>query len=394
MNLLQDIITYIRRIIKSPTNAEITDNLLIDYINRFWLMDVQAEMQLFDFRTKYQFQTTPGISSYNMPMYDVQTQPGGETIAPFPVYQGFMAPARVNGIDVPFYTQPGQFYDLWPNYSNLLAPTVLGNGTTGPYTINLSYSPVVPGHVDMAGIIATGVNIDPIYGTDINTSVPVTSTYPSVYITATGADGRNIVVCDSGQFLANTTDGNIYGLLITQGNAPYGNTALPNGGMLPTPYSMTQNTINYTSGVITNLYFPQAVPPGTNINTQCYWFQPGLPRAICFENNVITLRNPPDKQYLVELEAYLTPAAFLSSSQSIPFAYMCEFIARGAARKMLADTMDTEQFQFYEGLYQEQKMLVWKRSQRQFTATRTQTLYSQSGFANANSNGLYGTGAI
>jgi hypothetical protein len=58
---------------------------------------------------------------------------------------------------------------------------------------------------------------------------------------------------------------------------------------------------------------------------------------------------------------------------------MCEYIARGAARKILADTGDIEQFQFYEPFFIEQEQLVWKRSQRQFTATRTQTIFSEGG---------------
>src|SRR5580693_9032598 len=98
MNLLQDIVTYVRRIIKSPSNATITDNLIIDYINRFWIMDVDARLQLFDLKTNYTFQTTPGIAQYNMPLYNVQTEPGSQVIASFPVYQGFMMPAFVNGI--------------------------------------------------------------------------------------------------------------------------------------------------------------------------------------------------------------------------------------------------------------------------------------------------------
>ena len=61
MNLLSDVITYVRRIIKSPSNAVISDELIIDYINRFWIMDVDARMQLFDLKTKYQFQTTPAV---------------------------------------------------------------------------------------------------------------------------------------------------------------------------------------------------------------------------------------------------------------------------------------------------------------------------------------------
>src|ERR1700680_3470391 len=101
MNLLSDIITYVRRIIKSPSNAVISDNLIIDYINRFWIVDVDARIQLFDLKTKYQFQTTPAVDRYNMPLYSVQTEPGSQTIGMFPVYQGFLSPAKINGIQVP-----------------------------------------------------------------------------------------------------------------------------------------------------------------------------------------------------------------------------------------------------------------------------------------------------
>ncbi len=96
-----------------------------------------------------------------------------------------------------------------------------------------------------------------------------------------------------------------------------------------------------------------------------------------FYNNTLTLRNVPDTQYLVELDAYLSPSAFLTSASAIPYAYMSEYIARGAARKILSDTGDVEQFQFYEPLFQEQELLVWKRSQRQWTNNRTETIYSQ-----------------
>ncbi len=391
MNLLQDIITYIRRIIKTPSNAVISDNLIIDYINRFWIMDVDARIQLFDLKTKYTFQTTPGIDQYNMPLYDIQVEPGNQNIASYPVYQGFMSPARVNGINVPFYTQRGDFFNLWPNYVQQLVQIGTGSGGAGPYTFNIPFfeSPSTPpnlqnylltGHVDITGIIATGSNVDPIFGTDLNLTVPVTSVSSAVYFTSTDSNGRNIVVQDSGQFLLGNTGSNLYGLLMSPGNAPLGNSALPNGGALPTPYSTTQNTINYNTGTATNVYFPTAIPAGAPINAQCYYIAPGLPRAILFYNNVLTLRNPPNTQYQVELDAYLTPAAFLSTGAAIPFGYMSEYIARGAARKILADTGDVEQFQFYEPLFKEQEILVWKRSQRQFTATRSQTIYSQNGF--------------
>lgn len=373
MNLLGDIITYVRRLIKSPSNAQITDNLLIDYINRFWLMDVDARIQLFDLKTKYQFQTTPGIDQYNMPLYNVQVEPGGQDIGPFPVYQGFAQACYADGIQVPFYTQRDSFFNLWPNYLQFLPTAATGNGTTGPYNIPLPFFPALPGHIDITGIISTGGIQDPplvASGPSTNLlSIPTTSVYPAVYFTATAANGQNIIVSDSGQFLSDNTDGNLYGLLLAPGPAPDGNDPLVGG------YSTTVNTVNYTQGYA-NVTFPVAVPDGTPIQAQCYFVQQGIPRAILYYNNILTVRPPCDTQYLIELNAYLSPAAFLNSGSAIPFGYMAEYIARGAARKILSDTGDMEQFQFYEPFFKEQETLVWKRSQRQFTATRTGTIFS------------------
>lgn len=396
MNLLQDIITYVRRIIKSPSNALITDNLIIDYINRFWIMDVDARMQVFDLKTKYQFQTSPGVDRYNMPLYDVQTEPGNQTIGLYPVYQGFLSPAYVNGIQVPLQTQKNSFFNIWPNVVQYQGIVGVGDGSTGPYNLQMPVSPgnnvplnppinyLLRGHIDITGIIALGPNnIDPPVVSSIVAStsipaVPVTSVDPAVYITSTDVTGANVVVSDSGQFLSGNVN---YGLLMNPGKAPFGNTALSGG------YTIISNTVNYFTGEI-NVLFPVAIPAGVNIMAQSYYFQSGLPRAILYYNNTLTLRSPPSQQWLVELDAYLSPAAFLNTESAIPFGYMAEYLARGAARKILSDTGDIEQFQFYEPLFKEQELLVWKRSQRQWTNDRTQTIYShglnqgQSGFNN------------
>lgn len=401
MNLLSDIITYVRRIIKSPSDALISDNLIVDYINRFWISDVDARIQLFDLKTTYQFQTVPGVDRYNMPLYDTQTSANGSpqaSISFYPVYQGFLSPVYINGIQVPLMTEKNYFFNLYPNIVQSPIQVGIGDGTSGPYTFNIPFlgpqaTPVNPpvqgllrGHVDITGIIATGQNVDPIVGTTLDLNVPVTSVFSAIYFTSIASDGSSIVVSDSGQFLSTNRN---YGMLMVPGKAPAGNLALS-----ANTYSTTQNTINYLTGAAKNITFPVAVPQGAVINAQCYLFQSGLPRSILFYDNVLTLRAPPDKQYLVELEAYLTPAGFLSTSQAIQFAYMSEYIARGAARKILSDTGDVEQLNFYEGLFKEQEMLVWKRSQRQFTSTRTQTIYSQglsqsqAGYGNLGGNAI------
>jgi hypothetical protein len=368
-------------------------------------MDVDARLQLFDLKTKYQFQTVPGVDQYNMPLYSVQSEtpnePASQDVYYYPVYQGFVGPAYINGIQVPLQTQKQSFFNIWPNIVQQPNFVATGTGTSNPYTFTIPISPqntnpanppyqyILRGHVDINGIIANANNPipggsfqDPIFGNKINVNIPTSSILPAVYITTIDANGNSIVVSDSGQFLFESgSNMPNYGLLMTPGNAPYGNTVLPGG------YSTTSNTVNYFTGVI-NVNFPIVIPLGNEINVQCFYFQCGLPRTLLYYNNTLTLRSPPDQQYLVEIDAYLSPAAFFNQSQAIPFAYMAEYIARGAARKILSDTGDIEQFQFYEPLFREQEMLVWKRSQRQWTASRTTTIYSeglnqgQSGFNN------------
>lgn len=398
MNLLQDIITYVRRIVKSPSNAVLTDNLIIDYINRFWIMDVDARLQLFDLKTTYQFQTVPSIDRYNMPLYNVQVEPGGQNIGMYPVYQGLLPPVYINGIQVPFETQRSQFFNIWPNVVQNLGVVITGDGTAGPYTIQIPLLPgnvppnpplegILRGHIDIAGIIATGNNVDPPITDDVGAgaaiaSVPVTSVDSAFFLTTLGIDNAPITVADSGWFLASDQN---YGLLMNPGNAPFGNQRL--GG----DYDNFENTVNYITGEV-NVTFPVIIPTGNNINAQVLFFQTGLPRGFLYYNNTITLRSPADQSYPVQVDAYLSPAAFLNTSAAIPFGYMAEYLARGAARKILSDTGDVEQFQFYEPLFREQEMLVWKRSQRQWTATRTQTLYSQGFGQGAGFNNNFGGG--
>jgi hypothetical protein len=369
----------------------LSDSLIIDYINRFYISDVDARIQLFDYKTRYSFETVPFVDQYNMPYYGIgpynpnnplnpfgapgsqynpmfplQTEPGN-TIAPYPVYQGFMSPAYVNGIEVPLMTSQSSFFRIWPNYIEPMSPVAEGNNGA-IYSFQIPFQPALRGNIDVTGQIAAYNNPLKAGQQDtVNYAVPLSSVFSGVYITTQDANGNPLIVQDSGQVLS--TNANL-GLL--RGNCT-------------STWNATTNVVNYLTGEVF-VTFSSNVPPNVNINAQNYFFEPGMPRSIGYFNNILLLRPPPDNNYLVELTAYLSPASFLNSSQAIPFGYMAEYLARGAARKILSDTGDIEQFQFYEPLFREQETLVWKRSQRQFTADRTDTIFSslsgQSPFSN------------
>lgn len=386
MNLLSDILVYVRRLVKAPSNAVLSDALILDYINRFWILDVAARIQLFDMKTKYGFWTSPGVTSYNMPYYGInqfptQVESGGPTIGSYPVYQGFMNPAYCNGIQIPFYTQRDSFYKVWTPYIQSLNIATVGDGTD-TYTLQIPYFPAIRGHVDPTGIIASGSTIDPIVGSQLGYqgvtplsggNPPLTSLYPAVTITAQSSNNETLVVTDSGQF--SSSDINV-GWLQTNNSA--------------NPQTIqAAGTVNYQTGAVT-VTFSENIPDGNDIQANCYFYEPGICRAVLFYDNVITVQPPPNVPYYIEMDAYLSPAAFLNSASALQFGYMSEYIARGAARKILSDTGDVEQFNFYEPLFKEQESLVWKRSQRQFTATRTGTIFSElesQGTSNFNTSG-------
>ena len=377
MNLLADVLTYIRRIIKSPSDAQITDNLIIDYINRFCLLDMDARIQLFDYKTTYGFMCTPNIVHYNMPYYGInqfKSQMQGTppaSISPYPIYQGFKGPCYINGIIVPFYTQREEFYSYWAPYLQNIQATAVGDGVSTSYDMLLPFFPCPAGHVDVTGIITVGSTVDPIVGTSLNTNVPITAVTPGVIITGLNTSNFLETVTDSGQF--DITDQTTGFLQTTDGQDV-----------------VAAGTCNYVTGETTAI-FNEPIGEGQPIQANCYFYQPVIPTAVLYFNNTLTILPPPNQPYFIQLDAYLTPAAYLNSASPLQFGYMSEYIARGAARKILSDTGDVEQLQLYEPFFKEQEMLVWKRSQRIFTATATPSFFSAPG--GGNSTNLNWTGS-
>jgi hypothetical protein len=201
MNVLQDVLIYMRRLLKTQSNAGISDQLLIDYVNRFCTIDLPARITSFDLKRTYTFFTKANVDMYNMPLYSLQTPTlaNSQAISYYPVYQGFSDPVYINGVETPYFNQPSTFYRVFTNQALMQPNIAFGDGGT-TYTIRIGQQPLLRGHVDITGVIqaANAINAlvpdDPIIGNSLNTNVPVSSVTPRVVVATTSATGANMKI--------------------------------------------------------------------------------------------------------------------------------------------------------------------------------------------------------
>jgi len=318
-NNLLDIITWVRRIIKSPSDQSISSETIVDYINRFYTFDMPERIQLFELKRQYTFETIPNIFIYQFP---------------YKQYQILREPIYCDGVQIGFYMFNDQFYNIYPEFVDNEFP-LMGDGTQGPYTVTFQRVPVLRGFTDDLGNLL-----------------------PYVYITAQDSALNMMYIVDDG-------NGN---LIQTDASFQYG----PSG---PPSTPIVCGTVDYIGGNAT-FTFNSNVPSTNNIETQVSPYSAGRPRICLFFNNTIKLYPVPDRAYKIQGDVYVTPAQFLATNNAVPFAYMSEYLARGAARKILSDTGDMDQFAFYEPLFREQENMVLRRTGRQNATQRTPTIYS------------------
>ena len=312
--LLQYIITYVRRICKTTNTTDITDETIVDYLNRFYIFDVPERVQLFQLRTQYSFETKPNIDRY---------------LLPIDTYNMVSTPCYCDGYTLTWQQSNGQFAKLFPNlYLN--QQWMLGSGVAGTgYSIQIDKTPIVRGFTDL------NLNLD-----------------STVFVTATDSTGTQRVLQDDG-----------------------------NGNLIGTPTGTAGGgTVNYLTGLI-SASFAGTIPTTSGIYTQVIPYTAGRPQSVLFYDNIFTLRPVPDKSYKILMDACFSPAAYATTTGSTTYSWMAEYLARGAARKILNDYGDAEQQAYYEPFFREQEAMVLRRTGRQNSVVRTATIFvGQAGY--------------
>jgi hypothetical protein len=356
-SLLSDCITYARRILKQPNPQDISDATIADYLNRFYVFDMPARIQLFEMKTQFSLELTPNVDQYNAP---ITYLPGGAVV---PTYNTYLTPAYIDGYQIVMQQSHDQWMKLFPNrVLNQFQQN--GNGSAGPYNFGLFELPVIQGHRDF-NLQPPGNTVNPL----INPLMPLLGgrqeglLTSSVYVTAIDINGNLNVAQDDPYLTApfmtpSATIGNLIQYdPVNPGNNP-----------------SIVGTVNYITGAI-NVTFLNPIPGSSAINSQTIPYSAGRPQAILFFDNTFSFRPIPDKPYLFQIDAYYNPAAFLNTNNALPYRYMTEYLARGTARKILQDYGDVEQLALYEPMFREQENFVLRKTYRQNSNVRVATIF-------------------
>ena len=326
-NTLQDIRNKVRRITGRPSDAEITDAQIDQYINTFYIYDFPEHLRLQNLRVNYQF-----LTSANVPIYDF----------PKENYLTVMPPVFIAGYQS-FMTQSREaFFRINPELNLLQKSVATGNGTPGPYNFTLSATPILQGFKrNPPGAFQAPAP-----------SYPAANLNWNFLVSGTDSAGVSWSLVDDGL-------GNLWDVadIITSVAIPRGN-------------------VNYLTGVVTAT-FASAIGLNNPINVQYVPYVASRPQSAVFYQDQIALYPIPDQAYTVSFECYAYPTALLLSGDVPQLAEWWQLLAYGAADKIFADNADMENMSKFRPLLDEQMRLCLRRTLVQQTSERVATIYSE-----------------
>lgn len=342
---LQAIQIKVRRLTRSPSESQLTDSDLNQYINTFVVYDFPEHLRTFNLRTVFRFWCNPYQDRYitdntlpiSNPLYNFQNR-----------YISIAEPLYIAGFQSLYSQSRQQFYGIYPNVNSILSIGFQGDGLTTSFTgvVNLNSGPNF---------------VNPTLNNQTAVLIQNEVLFDSIDVNGNGLSLVDVPVIDTATGNP-TVNGNLY----VPGTQP----ASPPTAITPT------NTINYVTGAFT-ITFPQAPGVGQPINSQTIPAIVSLPQAMLYYNNVITLRPVPDQPYQINFEAYQRPTELLATNQSPQLEEWWQYIAYGAAKKIFEDRMDTESVSQIMPEFRKQEMLCNRRTIVQYTGERVATIYTE-----------------
>jgi Ubiquitin-activating enzyme E1 FCCH domain len=409
---LPNIRSLFRELSGTGTSYQVTDSMIDDLINSFYLFDFPAQFRSLKLKDNYVFYTIQGVDTY---AFDSEN------------YTTVEMPCKVEKNLVQLFQDPSSFYGYW-NFNNgagsqFQQQLATGNGTNGfiggtitaitnatnAQVTSTNHGLVTGNVVTITGVVGmtqvNGLNFTITFVDANNFLLNVDSTGYGVYVSggawtssiyygtvsnipflrSVNTDITNnpnkISIVPNVLITANTTTGtmNVY----DDGNGSLIGDVLNSNGV-----------INYQTGIIQNLTFSQAIPDGNPIYIQYIPIVLNRPEGILFFQNQFTLRPVPDRGYTIELVAYRRPSQALAKANNFypELTEWWETIAYGAAKKWYEKKLDPEGIAMMDKGLSERYALNDTRTYAQLGKQRCSTIFAQQSSGYGNNFGGFGTG--
>ena len=145
--------TKVRRLTRSPSTAQLTDDDIDEYVNTFVLYDFPEHLRLFTLRTVFTFFTEPFIGEYDSDNSSTQLSNFKN------LYMSVHDPVFIDGVLTTLYQDRNTFFRLYPrNNSRVVEAT--GDGAIMTFTGTLQNFPIIPGNVLFSTLAANNSSIE------------------------------------------------------------------------------------------------------------------------------------------------------------------------------------------------------------------------------------------
>lgn len=165
----------------------------------------------------------------------------------------------------------------------------------------------------------------------------------------------------------------------TAGNTMFDTPASPfdGTGTLASSAGTGSGSINYTTGAVTSVTFPNAVTVGTLIYDNYQAYQPARPQGVLFYNSTLTFRPIPDQVYNITLQGFITQVQLdvdtgTTTTPIFPLqTEWGELIALGASLEIFMDRGDLGAYNTYYPIFKRYENVALGRFVEQFTNSQS-----------------------
>ncbi len=328
---LNAIRTKVRRLTRTPSEAQLSTAELDQYINTFVLYDLPEHLRLFNLKQTFTFYTNPYQDVYTTnttnpqdPLYNFKNK-----------YITTNPPAYIAGWQVLWTQSREQLFNIYPQTNSIASIGPIGDGVTTSFSGTLANVPIQ---------------------------------YSNVLFDSVGVSNNGLSLYDVPNFPSNGM-----------------------GVLFDTQTNIAAGTINYVTGAY-SFTFPSAPGVGRPINSQTIPYVPSLPQTICFFQDDFILRPIPDQPYRVDIEVYVQPTEMLDGNQLPELNQWWQLYALGAARKIFQDKMDMDSVALIQQEFDDQMVMALRRTIVQNTNERVATIYTENTQGPNNNGFWWGTG--